>query len=330
MDRALLGRLAGVLFLVGSLATIPVNRLFEPAVGPWADWITALGVASGALCFLLPWHRLGDRSLHAIGVIATLEVAVTMWGVRPHGTAYVWFLVFVVVFVAYAFADRRAVAAHTLFAVSALAVPPLLGGGVNSLAEMLIAAPILVVAAAVVVHLREGLQAQQAAVLAEARSDPLTGVGNLRMLTERLDYELPRHSRAQRPLALLVLDLDRFKEVNDTLGHPVGDQLLRDVAAVLRRTVRSGDTVVRQGGDEFCVLAPETSREEAQELARRVKQALHRLVAVGEPLSASIGVAAFPGDATTPDLLLAQADLQQRRDKAAGRGTARGALRAVR
>jgi diguanylate cyclase (GGDEF)-like protein len=330
MDRPVLGRLAGVLFLVGSLATIPVNRLFEPAVGPWADWFTALGVASGALCFLLPWERLGDRSLHVVAVVATVEVAMTMWGVRPHGEAYVWFLVFVVVFVAYAFEDRRAVAGHTLLAVSALVVPPVLGGGGNALAEMLIAAPILVVASAVVVHLREGLQAQQAAVAAEARSDPLTGAGNLRMLTERLDYELPRHARAGRPLALLVLDLDRFKAVNDTLGHPLGDQLLREVAAVLRDTVRGGDTVVRQGGDEFCVLAPETTPEEARELAGRIKQALHRLVAVGEPLSASVGVAAFPADATTPDLLLAQADLQQRRDKAAGRGPARGALRAVR
>ena len=67
-----------------------------------------------------------------------------------------------------------------------------------------------------------------------------------------------RHRRHGRPLSLIVIDLDGFKEVNDTLGHPVGDQLLRQVADSLAETVRDQDTVVRQGGDEFCVLAPET------------------------------------------------------------------------
>ena len=127
----------------------------------------------------------------------------------------------------------------------------------------------------------------------------------------------------------MVLDLDNFKAVNDVLGHLVGDQLLREVADALRATVREADTVVRQGGDEFCILAPETSADDAALLVGRIKHALRGLIAVGEPLSTSAGCATFPDDATSPELLLAQADLQQRRDKAAGRG-GRATLRAVR
>jgi diguanylate cyclase (GGDEF)-like protein len=199
----------------------------------------------------------------------------------------------------------------------------------NAIAESLIALPILLVTAGVVVHLRERLTAAIAAVADEARSDPLTGAGNYRLLEERLRYEALRHRRTARPLSVVVLDLDNFKAVNDVLGHLAGDQLLREVAETLRRTVREADTVVRQGGDEFCILAPETSATDADMLVARVKHALRGLLAVGEPLAASAGRATFPDDASSPELLLAHADLAQRRDKAAGR-SGRATLRAVR
>jgi diguanylate cyclase (GGDEF)-like protein len=331
-ERLLIGRLAGLLFLVGSLGSIPVNQLFEPAVDTRAHFITVLGVASGLLCFAMPWDRIAERWFHVLPPIAAVEVAITMWGVAPHGNAYMWFLVFIVVFAAYAFASRAAVALHVLVASVMLSVPLLTAPAVdfeNVLAESLVALPILLVAAGVVVHLRERLTAAVEAVGAEARIDGLTGVGNYRLLDERLRYELTRHRRTGRPLSVVILDLDTFKTVNDVLGHLVGDQLLRDVAATLRATVREADTVVRQGGDEFCILAPETGAEEAAMLVGRIKHALRGLVAVGEPLSTSAGCATFPDDATSPEVLLAQADLEQRRDKTAGRG-ARATLRAVR
>src|SRR5205085_3517307 len=138
-----------------------------------------------------------------------------------------------------------------------------------------------------------------------------------------LEYELVRHRRAGRELALLVLDLDRFKQVNDTFGHPAGDRVLRDVAAVLSATVRTGDTVARQGGDEFCVLAPETSHAEAQRLAERIEIALSALTAADGPLSASIGLALFPRDGHTPEEIIDRADHDQRLVKrATGAGEA--------
>jgi diguanylate cyclase (GGDEF)-like protein len=331
-ERLLIGRLAGLLFLVGSMGSIPVNQLFEPGVDPRAHYVTALGILSGLLCFFIPWDRIAERWFNTLPPIAAVEVAITMWGVAPHGNAYMWFLVFIVVFAAYAFESRRAVALHVGIAAAMLSVPILTTTSSdldNVIAETLVAFPILVVAAGVVVHLRERLTAAIAAVGAEARLDPLTGVGNYRLLDERLRYELTRHRRTGRPLSVVVLDLDNFKAVNDVLGHLAGDQLLREVADALRTTVREADTVVRQGGDEFCILAPETGTEEAELLVGRIKHALRGLVAVGEPLSTSAGCATFPDDATSPELLLAQADHAQREDKLAGRG-GRATLRAVR
>jgi diguanylate cyclase (GGDEF)-like protein len=331
-ERLLIGRLAGLLFLVGSLGSIPVNQLFEPAVDPRAHLVTGLGVASGLLCFVMPWNRVSERWFHLLPPIASVEVAITMWGVAPHGHAYMWFLVFIVVFAGYAFESRTAVAAHVLVASAMLAVPILTTTSDelhNVVGEVLVALPILLVTAGVVVHLRERLTAAIAAVGAEARIDALTGVGNYRLLDERVRYELTRHRRTGRPLSVVILDLDNFKAVNDVLGHLAGDQLLREVARELRATVREADTVVRQGGDEFCILAPETSGDDAALLVARIKYALRGLVAVGEPLSTSAGYATFPDDATSPELLLAQADLAQRRDKVGGRG-GRATLRAVR
>ena len=330
--RLLCGRLAGLLFLAGSVAGIPVNQLFDPAQPGRMHLITALGILSGLVCALLPWDRIGQRWLHAVPVVAAVEVAVTMWGIGGRDAhAYLWFLVFIVVFVAFAFDDRRAIAGHVAVSVLAAAYPILLADADRRdavFAEVLLAAPILLVAAGIVVYLRERLTAAVDALAGQALSDALTGVGNYRLLDSRLQYEVTRHRRNGRPLSLVVLDLDGFKQVNDTLGHPVGDQLLRQVADVLRAAVREQDTVVRQGGDEFCVIAPETGRAEAEALAGRIKVGLHALVANGEPLSASTGHATFPDDATSAEVLLAHADLEQRRDKATGRG--RALLRAVR
>jgi diguanylate cyclase (GGDEF)-like protein len=146
-------------------------------------------------------------------------------------------------------------------------------------------------------------------------------VANLRTRDERLEYEMARHRRVGRELAILVLDLDRFKEVNDTLGHLAGDRLLRNVAAVLVDTVREGDTVSRPGGDEFCVIAPETDLVDARILGDRVKDALAALSAAGEPLSAAVGVAVFPHDGDTPEQVMDRADLDQRMDKQANSRT---------
>jgi diguanylate cyclase (GGDEF)-like protein len=107
---------------------------------------------------------------------------------------------------------------------------------------------------------------------------------------------------------VLLIDLDRFKQVNERRGHAAGDDVLRRVAHTLRETVRPQDTVARQGGDEFAVLAPDTDAEGAVMLAARIRDRLSRVQFAGDSIGATVGCAVFPSDGTTPGELLTHAD----------------------
>jgi diguanylate cyclase (GGDEF)-like protein len=331
--RAITGRLAGLLFMVGAIVSLPTNLLFtDPPVGATSRWINLLAFVSGVTCLVIPWQRVAARWFHLVPIIGTAEVALSVWGVGVHGGTYSWYYVLVAVYVAYVFERRAEIAAHMAFVGVCFALPVTYLPGVdagNAAIRTLVAVPLLATVAAMVAYLREGLEEGREQLAEQARTDALTGVGNLRLRDERLGYELARHRRTGRPLALLMLDLDRFKEVNDQEGHPAGDRLLREVARVLGETVRSGDTVARPGGDEFCVIAPETGSAEAQRLAERIELALAELDAVGRPLSASVGLALFPRDGTTADTLIDSADHDQRVVKVAGGSRRAGALYAV-
>ncbi|EXJ13420.1 GGDEF domain-containing protein [Imhoffiella purpurea] len=127
--------------------------------------------------------------------------------------------------------------------------------------------------------------------------DPLTGLGNRRAFDMQGSQWLADSVRHRHPIALMVMDLDRFKGVNDTYGHPVGDQLLRAVANTLTSVTRAADLCVRMGGDEFVVLLPGTDLSAAMECAERIRQAVSRecvMIPTGETVttSVSIGVAA--------------------------------------
>ncbi|KQP93329.1 deubiquitinase [Methylobacterium sp. Leaf113] len=157
-----------------------------------------------------------------------------------------------------------------------------------------------------------------------ARHDVLTGLPNRAMFGERIE-EAVAHLGAGSPFSVLCLDLDRFKEVNDTLGHPVGDALLRAVADRLRACVRDVDTVARLGGDEFAIILSETGRpQEAAVLARRIVEVVsapYEIDGHRASVGVSIGVCFAPGDGTTCDKLLKNADVALYRAKADGRGT---------
>jgi diguanylate cyclase (GGDEF)-like protein len=174
---------------------------------------------------------------------------------------------------------------------------------------------------AVQVGLRERIERERDVMREFALSDPVTGIANRRSLLLRADYEVARHRRARHSFALVMLDLDGFKQLNDRFGHAAGDDLLRDVAAALSHAMRDQDTVARFGGDEFCVLAPETDARGSARLAAKVDQAV-RDVSVGlEAVAGSVGVAIFPGDGVTPADLMHVADerlLEVKRRRYAG------------
>lgn len=146
-----------------------------------------------------------------------------------------------------------------------------------------------------------------------AYRDELTGLFNRRAFNQELPREIERFRRFGQPFSLLMLDLDHFKDFNDAHGHTAGDQALRGTAATLLDTARLYDRVVRYGGEEFAIVLPQTSDEEAWAVAERIREALERrhVIFAGQdlgPITISIGLASFPKDALDMDGLVQSAD----------------------
>ncbi|MGH6676957.1 MAG: putative bifunctional diguanylate cyclase/phosphodiesterase, partial [Xanthobacteraceae bacterium] len=157
-----------------------------------------------------------------------------------------------------------------------------------------------------------------------AHHDPLTGLANRAALSQKISEAAARQRRREEPFSVLLLDLDRFKQVNDTLGHPAGDALLAEVATRLKSLLRETDVLARLGGDEFAIIqaGEERQRDAARALAERIIQT------VGKPfdidggdvsIGTSIGIALAPGHESGADELLKMADLALYRAKSAGR-----------
>ena len=155
-----------------------------------------------------------------------------------------------------------------------------------------------------------------------AQHDPLTGLPNRRMLGDRLHQALGHARRNKDKLAVMLLDLDGFKMINDTFGHKTGDAVLIDVAHRLRACIRSTDTVARYGGDEFVfVLEGQHTREDSAKLAEKILKMLHQPVVIADgrfSVGASIGIAIYPTDADDAEGLLKMADNAMYRAKQAG------------
>ena len=158
----------------------------------------------------------------------------------------------------------------------------------------------------------------------QARSDPLTGLHNRQALYERGPMLVAEARRHQRQLGVMVLDVDRFKEVNDSLGHSVGDALLCQLAQRIRRATRGYDMLVRLGGDEFALLVPNVENVRAlARIAAKIQSVFAPAFDLGAGpafATASIGIAMFPADGDDMDALLAHADIAMYQAKRAGRG----------
>lgn len=157
-----------------------------------------------------------------------------------------------------------------------------------------------------------------------ANTDPLTGLANRRALHDRLLEALAVFKRYETPFALLVLDVDGLKRINDSQGHKAGDRALVAVSLAMRRTLRATDTPARIGGDEFCVLAPNQDAAAAEPLARRIAEAVETEADGESGVGVSIGVVSCPQHGSDIDALLDTADQAMYRAKAGGLKVALG------
>lgn len=181
----------------------------------------------------------------------------------------------------------------------------------------------------VVAERTQELQAANARLERLAVTDGLTGVFNHRRFHEALEAELLRSERHRRPMGVLMIDVDYFKKVNDVMGHPAGDELLRQLAVALARDLRATDLIARYGGEEFGVLLPETTKAEALQVGERMRATVEESINRGRPwphrITVSIGVATFPEDGKTHEDLLVAADQALYLAKRQGRNRVRGA-----
>ncbi len=161
-------------------------------------------------------------------------------------------------------------------------------------------------------EMRQQVHSRQMALEHIAMHDSLTSLPNRILLMDRLNQAINNARKRQRTLALVMLDLDRFKEINDTLGHQTGDALLQQVGARLREVLRDSDTVARLGGDEFAVLLTSINETNAMRIAGTILEALEKVYEVYEHslyVGVSLGVAIFPQHGETAEILLQHADV---------------------
>ncbi len=144
--------------------------------------------------------------------------------------------------------------------------------------------------------------------------DGMTSLYNYRFFKEMLKHEVDRHTRYNRSLTLLMIDIDDFKKINDSYGHLVGDQVLKQIADLLKKSIRSHDLVARYGGEEFAVILPETMEEEAIKVGERIVTTIREYQfnliegSPAESLSVTVGLASFPKDAEEVEQLVENSD----------------------
>ncbi|HEV2858727.1 MAG TPA: GGDEF domain-containing protein [Solirubrobacterales bacterium] len=323
-ERARMGRISGVLWILASFIT--VGSCYLPGAQHVSmGWVFALSAAIlvYGMAALLGWLRWDKASMKALGIGMVFTIPVIGLGIYFTGGAMSFvqpMLVTTLLYAAFFFPARWAWPLSIELIL--IAGTPLLYDA-NAIEEAFLPNFIALVAGFlsatwVLVGLRKRLLEAELHQRDIAHRDPLTGVANRRQFDAVLQREIAARTRPSggrrktddTPLALLILDLDDFKTINDNYGHPVGDAILCQVAKRAQSILRSGDTLARIGGDEFAIVAPGVRGEAVRNLAESVCHAVGTNYSDADTPSpsASIGWAVFPEDGHDFETLISAAD----------------------
>lgn len=272
--------------------------------------------------------RVGERNVYTVLVffLVILLAAVTYYGQQDYGLDCIYFVVYLMAGIEYwrKFPQRTtgSLTAVVGLVVWALVFPvsaylAIFRPGIH-IQDSMWNLPKYIVAIGILLTL---LEEQIDHTHHLALHDPLTGLPNRRLLQDRLTKSIERAERNGARVAVLLIDLDHFKQINDTYGHPVGDEVLRIVATRLQMRIRKADTIARAGGDEFMVIVSDLLQPHgAQVLADKLAADLNEPIILGAvrlPVGASIGLGIYPDDAQSVEELCAKADANMYRQKTA-------------
>ena len=309
-----MARVAGVLFLAGSAITV-LAIVFPHSAKADVDgfWAMAAGTAAVATLLFAWRERLPTWSFQGFMVLATLVISLSLYfnGERLGGPAadnevlYVW----VALYSGYFFTRIQLIAQLAVVAGAFAAALVLIHAGQIGFTRWFITVG-MVSGAAMLVHVLKSHNDELIERLFQAaRTDRLTGLVNRRGFDERLELELERSRRTAQPVALVLADVDHFKEINDRFGHPAGDAVLTAVGRAAQAAMRKVDTIARLGGDEFALILPSTEADGALEVAERLRGEVPHLFDDGrDSLTMSFGIVEFPLHGGTRDHLIEAAD----------------------
>ncbi|HEY1357083.1 MAG TPA: GGDEF domain-containing protein [Thermoleophilaceae bacterium] len=304
-----LGAVASLLAAIGGLLiwTADPGSVRSPAIMSAGIVVSAL--VGGAYVFL-PWQRMRRRAaLLPLVVLGVPGIAIAAYNTGGMESPYTYYFVFIP-FTAALITTRRELAFSVAACAVGAAVPLAYDGSSTSNVVLLLFLLTISTATGIVFHRsQEHVRASDARLRDMALRDSLTGVANRRALEVLAANALLAAARDDRSLSVCYMDIDRFKEVNDSLGHAVGDRVLEALARSTRKVLREEDVVGRLGGDEFAVVLPRAGADQADLVAARIAEAFAEEVAEELlPVSVTVGRATFPQDGRNWEELLHTAD----------------------
>jgi diguanylate cyclase (GGDEF)-like protein len=308
-DPAVVARSLAYLFGIGGLLVVAFPALpGEQLRHPLFTLIPVALALLTSLGLILAYDRTPAWALTVLPSFGTVLVTLVIVGLQPDAAPAAVFLYFWVILAAFYFSGLRTGLVHLAGVAVGFAVAVVVADVPQGLGLWLMGVSAIAVTGVLLHLLRQRADTLILRLDEAANTDPLTGLANRRCFDALFEEELYRRARTNRPLALILVDLDGLKGINDEYGHASGDVALKLVADILGSNRRT-DRAARLGGDEFAVLLPETDAATAVGVAERLAVSLRSVAEVGFPVTLSLGIACAPGDGETADDLRQAADM---------------------